>query len=120
MGKQLKSHRQFMLKWCSIVLGNAILAFSVAAFVVPHSIIMGGVTGIGILLNHMLGIDIALGVLILNMMALLLGYLVLGKQFFVALRPGSGNQHFGILNILCCDFTPFEVAYLCVGFEYAL
>lgn len=89
MGKQLKSHRQFMLKWCSIVLGNAILAFSVAAFVVPHSIIMGGVTGIGILLNHMLGIDIALGVLILNMMALLLGYLVLGKQFFVATVASS-------------------------------
>ena len=26
--------------------GNAILAFSVAAFIVPHGIIMGGATGI--------------------------------------------------------------------------
>lgn len=68
----------------SILLGNAVLAFAIAAFVVPHGILMGGATGVGILLNHFLNIDVAVLVLILNLAALLLGWIVLGKTFVVA------------------------------------
>lgn len=68
----------------SILLGNTILAFTIAAFVVPHDIIMGGATGIGILVGHFLDTDVALNVLVLNLLALLLGYIVLGKGFFFA------------------------------------
>lgn len=35
-----------------VLAGNAILAFVVAAFVVPHNIIMGGATGIGLSITH--------------------------------------------------------------------
>ena len=35
-----------------ILLGNALLAFLVAAFVIPHDLLMGGTTGIGILLSN--------------------------------------------------------------------
>lgn len=68
----------------SILLGNAVLAFAIAAFVMPHGILMGGATGVGILLNHFLNIDVAVLVLILNLAALLLGWIVLGKTFVVA------------------------------------
>ena len=34
-----------------ILCGNALLAFLVAAFIIPHDIIMGGTTGIGIVLS---------------------------------------------------------------------
>ena len=36
-----------------ILAGNAMLAFLVAAFVIPHDIIMGGTTGIGIVINRL-------------------------------------------------------------------
>lgn len=85
----LGKHKQFIFKWCSIVLGNAVLAFAVAAFVVPHDIIMGGVTGIGILLNRIFNVDVALSVLVLNIMALLLGLFALGKHFFIATVASS-------------------------------
>lgn len=65
-----------------LVLGNALLAFLVAAFVIPHKIIMGGTTGIGILLENFLHIDTAWIILILNVSLLLLGLIVLGKKFF--------------------------------------
>lgn len=65
-----------------LVLGNAMLAFLVAAFVIPHNIIMGGTTGIGILLENFLHIDTAWIILILNVILLLIGLVVLGKKFF--------------------------------------
>lgn len=85
-GKQLGGA---ILTCASIFLGNVILAFSIAAFVVPHGIIMGGVTGIGIFLTHFLPVDMALLVLILNLLALLLGAVVLGKKFVLTTVASS-------------------------------
>ena len=57
----------------SLVLGNAILAFLVAAFVIPHGIITGGGTGIGIVVGRALSIDPAAVVLVFNIAMLILG-----------------------------------------------
>lgn len=69
-----------------MLLGNALLAFLVAAFIIPHEIIMGGTTGIGILIDRLFGdklpIEPATAILILNIVLLLIGLFVLGKQFF--------------------------------------
>lgn len=59
------------------------LAFLVAAFVIPHDIIMGGTTGIGILLSKILPFEPALIVLVLNLILLILGLLILGKKLFL-------------------------------------
>lgn len=62
--------------------GNALLAFLVAAFIIPHDILMGGTTGIGIVLNHIFPqIDVSLLILILNIVLLLTGLIILGKKF---------------------------------------
>jgi uncharacterized membrane-anchored protein YitT (DUF2179 family) len=67
--------------------GNALLAFLVAAFVIPHNIIMGGTTGIGILLDRLVGdalpIEPATAILILNILLLFIGFIFLGKEFFI-------------------------------------
>lgn len=80
-------------KWlelcASVLLGNALLAFLVAAFVLPHDIIMGGTTGIGIVLSKVTGHDAALFVLLLNVGLLLFGLFVLGKTFFVSTAASS-------------------------------
>ena len=72
-----------------IVTGNALLAFLVAAFVIPHDIIMGGTTGIGIVLDGILPLETALIVLILNLILLLAGLFVLGKKFFLTTVASS-------------------------------
>ena len=59
------------------------LAFAIAAFIMPHGIITGGATGIGILIGRFLHTDVAVNVLVLNLLALLLGYIVLGKKFLL-------------------------------------
>lgn len=72
-----------------VLAGNALLAFFVAAFVMPHDIIMGGTTGIGIVLNKALSIDTAMLIFILNMALLIFGGIVLGKKFFLTTVASS-------------------------------
>ena len=52
--------------------GNIFLAFGIAAFVIPQGIIMGGATGIGIVLSRHIPLETATIVLILNLLALVL------------------------------------------------
>ena len=66
-----------------LLVGNAILAFGVAAFIIPKNILMGGTTGIGILLNKLIPVETSLIVLVLNVILLITGLFVLGKKFFV-------------------------------------
>lgn len=66
-----------------ILIGNALLAFLVAAFIIPHDIIMGGTTGIAIVVNRLYPIDTALLVFILNAVLLLIGLFVIGKKLFI-------------------------------------
>ncbi len=61
--------------------GNAILAFSVAAFIVPHGIIMGGATGIGLLLSRVISLPLSSLILAVNAFLFVWGTLVLGKRF---------------------------------------
>lgn len=66
-----------------ILLGNALLAFVVAAFIVPHDIVMGGTTGIAIVMHKFFpSLDMALLVFILNGFLLILGLIVIGKKLF--------------------------------------
>jgi uncharacterized membrane-anchored protein YitT (DUF2179 family) len=84
-----KSLLRYLYEIGVLLLGNAGVAFLVAAFVIPHNIIMGGATGIGIVLDPILPLDTPTIVLIFNILMLLLGLLVLGKKFFVATVASS-------------------------------
>ena len=80
-------------KWAEtclgIVLGNFLLAFAVAAFIIPHETIMGGATGAGIILTRSIPVDTATAVLILNLLALALGWAALGKAFVLTTVASS-------------------------------
>lgn len=68
-----------------VVVGNAILAFTVAAFIVPHGIIMGGATGIGLTISHYLpSLNLSAIIFVINGILFVLGAVALGKKFAVA------------------------------------
>lgn len=64
-----------------VLVGNAILALGTAGFVVPNGLISGGVTGIGLILQHFFGLSIDIGVLASNLILFVLGAVVMGKEF---------------------------------------
>ena len=64
-----------------VLLGNVILSVAVAAFVVPHGIIMGGATGVALTVNHYLNGNLSVVIFIVNIILFLLGTFTLGKKF---------------------------------------
>ncbi len=66
-----------------VLIGNAVLAFTVAAFMVPHGIIMGGATGIGLTISHYVTIQLSLIILVVNACLFALGAVTLGKKFVI-------------------------------------
>ena len=82
MSKAKKSAKESAKTVIYIILGNSILAFLVAAFIIPHNIIMGGTTGIAIVLNKFFHFDTAIFVFILNAVLLVLGLIIIGKKLF--------------------------------------
>ena len=64
-----------------VTIGNIILAFGVAVFAVPANLIVGGATGLSLILNQFIPINYATIVFGINMIMLVLGYFVLGKKF---------------------------------------
>lgn len=66
-----------------VVGGNALIAFAVAAFIVPQGIIMGGATGIGLLLSRIIPLPLSMLVLTVNAALFIWGTIVLGKKFAV-------------------------------------
>ena len=88
--RRIKHSRKKWLETCvSILVGNFLLAFAVASFIVPCKMIMGGATGMGLILTRFVPVDTATAVLILNLLALALGLAVLGKAFVLTTVASS-------------------------------
>ncbi|MBQ8915026.1 MAG: YitT family protein [Clostridia bacterium] len=70
-----------------LVLGNALYAFAVAAFIIPSNIVVGGVTGISIFLEKFIPeswpIEVSYIVFVINAALFVLGSIVLGKRFAI-------------------------------------
>jgi uncharacterized membrane-anchored protein YitT (DUF2179 family) len=70
-----------------LVFGNALYAFSVAAFIMPTGIVVGGVTGFSIFLEKFIPaswpIEVAYIVFVINAGLFILGAIVLGKRFAI-------------------------------------
>jgi len=65
----------------AVVTGNIIVAFAIAAFILPKNLIAGGTTGLAIILNHFFGLNISLVVLIFNGFMFFVGAALLGRKF---------------------------------------
>lgn len=66
----------------SILLGNALLAFAICAFVVPNGFMLGGSTGIALAVQHIApGIPLSVSTAVINAVLFVLGWVCMGRQF---------------------------------------
>ncbi len=83
-----------------LIIGIEILAVSINMFYAPHEIAAGGATGIAILLEATLGLNISVVVMLINIVMLILSYIFLGKGTTVRIALGS------VLLPICLAITP--------------
>lgn len=73
--------KEKVMHFIYIVLGNIFIAFALSTLVLENHIIAGGVSGIGIVINHYLGISISICVGMINIVLFVLGLFFIGKEF---------------------------------------
>lgn len=65
------------------LIGSSMLAFGVCAFVEPFHIIVGGSTGIALVLHRLTGMNVSVFALALNILVLPIGYFFYGKELVI-------------------------------------
>ncbi len=109
-----------------VVIGNAMLALGYAVFAIPVNLIVGGATGIGLIIEHFTGFDYATVVLIINIVMLVVGYMSLGKKFAAGTLLSSilfplFLKYFELIHINVQDeFLCTIYAGICVGIGLGL
>lgn len=79
-----------------ILLGGAFGGISFNAFIMPHKLLSGGVSGIALIINYLTGISPGMLIFILNIPIFLLGYKFVDKEFIVLSLIGMSSFSFFI------------------------
>jgi uncharacterized membrane-anchored protein YitT (DUF2179 family) len=73
----------------AILFGSAVMAFGINSFNLANGLAEGGITGVALLLNYVLGWDPGLSSLLINLPLLLLGWKVMGRTGFLYALIGA-------------------------------
>lgn len=96
-----KIWREYILPYAAITLGTVIAAFSLEEFLIPSTILDGGITGISIILNQLTKMKISLFIILLNLPFVILGFKQLGWRFLI--RGTYGMVLFSVMLELFHD-----------------
>ncbi|KPU26700.1 membrane protein [Caloranaerobacter sp. TR13] len=76
-----KNWYRYIVEYIGITIGTIIMALSLNLFLEPNTIAPGGVTGLAIVIKKIIGIDVDITNLIINIPLFIFGLIVLGKAF---------------------------------------
>lgn len=85
----MKVNKRVVLEWLYMTLGVALAAATFSFLLDPINLVIGGVSGLGTVLNNVLEIDTAMIILLINIGLLIIGLIFLGKEFFIKTVYGS-------------------------------
>lgn len=84
MGEATLNHRiKVILEYVIIAFGAIVAAFAIEEFLVPNTILDGGVVGISIMINNLSGIPLGLLTICINIPFLLIGSRKMGLKFVI-------------------------------------
>ncbi|MDD2243469.1 MAG: YitT family protein [Dysgonamonadaceae bacterium] len=81
--KQVTFKKFYWKDYLTILLGTFTYSLGVTQFIIPHEFVLGGLTGVGVLLNYAFEIPVSLSVLLLNSVLLLVSFKILGGDFLI-------------------------------------
>jgi uncharacterized membrane-anchored protein YitT (DUF2179 family) len=93
-----------------LTIGSIIAAFAIEEFLVPCTILDGGVVGIGIMINNLTGISLSILTIVFNIPFLLIGSRKLGKMFII--KSGYAMAVFSVFLGIFEHFTNATSEYL--------
>src|SRR5690606_27678675 len=79
-----ETFRHLLKRYLFIALGALIAAVALELFLIPNSVIDGGIIGISLILNFLTGFPFGILILVINLPFLFFGYKHIGKNFFIS------------------------------------
>lgn len=84
-----KHTQAIIIEYLLIILGSAFYAISTVLFIFPHSLLLGGTSGISVILNFFLTFSPANILIVINFSLIIVAFLVLGKSMGLKTLVGS-------------------------------
>ena len=72
-----------------MVFSNILFAIAVTGFIRPHGIILGGATGLGLLITHYVNMKLSVVVMFINIVLLAIAFIFMGKKFAISTLANS-------------------------------
>ena len=107
---------KYLWEYLMLTLGAVIAAIAIEEFLVPCTILDGGVVGVSIIVNNLTGIRLSMLTLVLNIPFLIIGFKVLGSKFLI--KAGFSMMVFsGALEIFApmTNMTDEYLLAVCFG-----
>lgn len=79
----MKVRTKIIYEYIMLTIGSIIVAFAIEEFLMPNTILDGGVVGIGMIINSLTNIPLSILTIILNTPFLLIGAKKIGKRFIL-------------------------------------
>ena len=101
-----------------VIVGNMTFSLAIKLFLLPGGFITGGTTGIALTVTYFFDINMSLFILIFNIIMLLIGLVLLGKQFAVTTIISSFTYPLALefYNRVLGDFVITTDPLLCIVF----
>ena len=84
MLKARRRNARIIISYIMLTFGSVLAAFALETFLIPNTILDGGVTGISIIVSKLTDLPVSGLVLILNIPFIYIGYKSLGKEFLMS------------------------------------
>ena len=75
--------------YCLIILGSILYAVATVAFIFPHSLLLGGTSGISVILNAYIPFSPGTILMVINFLLIVAAFIILGKEMAIKTFVGS-------------------------------
>lgn len=83
------SNKRRVIEYALIVLGSAVYALSTVLFIFPHALLLGGTSGISVILTEFLPFSPGIILSVINVLLIVLALVILGKGMAIRTLIGS-------------------------------
>ena len=85
----IKTDKKFILEYLLILIGSAVYALSTVIFIFPHSLLLGGTSGVSVILNFFISFSPGKILVAINILLIILAFIFLGKSMAIKTLVGS-------------------------------
>ena len=89
MSKGKMTMKKEISNYCLIMFGSILYAVATVAFIFPHSLLLGGTSGISVILNAYIPFSPGVILMIINFSLIIAAFIILGKEMAIKTFVGS-------------------------------